>query len=56
MVRRSLVEKEVFVFTIYLSERERERDREQGGGAEGEADSPLSRDPGMGLDPRTPRS
>jgi len=36
-----------------------ERERAQAGGAaegEGEADSPLSREPDMGLDPRTPGS
>ena len=41
---------------IYLFEREKEREREiaqPGGGAEGEADSPLSREPDVGLGPRT---
>ena len=35
--------------------REREREHKQGGGveAEGEAGSPLSREPDVGLDPRT---
>ena len=41
---------------IYLRKREDERERESawaGGGLQGEADSPLSRDPDVGLDPRT---
>ena len=44
-----------------MRERDRERDRErenvhkQGGGAQGEADSPLSREAKAGLDPRTLR-
>ena len=37
---------------IYLRERKRARKRTKGG-AEGEADSPLSREPEVGLDPRT---
>ena len=43
---------------IYLTERESEREQEQRGGVEGEGerDSPLSRKPNMGLDPRTLRS
>ena len=41
------------ILLIYL--REREREHKQGGGAEGEreTDSPLSREPDVGLDPRT---
>jgi len=41
-----------FLRRLYLVEREREHAR-AGGGAEGEADSPLSRKPNVGLDPRT---
>ena len=45
---------------IYLFETRQESEHEQGGGAkgerEGEADSPLSRDPDLGLNPRTLRS
>ena len=46
---------------IYLTVREREREREQAGGAagaerEGEASSPLSREPNTELDPKTPGS
>ena len=39
-----------------MTERQRPREHEQGGGAEGErdADAPLSREPNMGLYPRTP--
>ena len=38
---------------IYLSEKEREREHKQGEQqVEGEAGSPLSRDPNAGLDPR----
>ena len=41
------------ILFIYLKEheRERERDHEQGGGLEGKADSLLSREPYVGLDP-----
>lgn len=49
----------IYIFEIYLFEREREHERAQAGeGAEGEeeADSPLSRDPDVGLHPRTLRS
>ena len=42
-----------FIF-YYLFEREQERDGGQQG--EGEADSPLSREPYVGLDPMTPGS
>ena len=42
------------IFT-YLTERERQS-TEAGGEAEGEADSPLSREPNAELDPRTPGS
>jgi len=43
----------LFIFKdfIYLFERARE-----GGVSEGEADSPLSREPDVGLDPETPGS
>ena len=46
------------ILFIYFCVRERERDWElehtqAGGGAEGEADTPLSREPDPGLDPRT---
>lgn len=44
----------------YVGEGQREQERasehEQGKGAKGEADSPLSGEPNMGLDPRTLRS
>ena len=43
-------EARVHVFKILF---ERERERAQTGGGEGEADSPLSREPHMGLDPMT---
>ena len=44
-----------FYLFIYLRVRERERERKKtqaGGGTEGEADSPLSREPDVGLHPR----
>ena len=41
------------LFLFYLFEREREKTQV---GGEGEADSPLSRVPDVGLDPRTPGS
>jgi len=44
-----------FFLRFYLLERERERARTEGR-AEGEAGSPLSREPDVGLDPRTLRS
>ena len=37
-------------YFIYLTEREHKQGQQQ---AEGEAGSPLSREPNMGLDPRT---
>ena len=44
-------------FSVYLRERDRESTTWGGGGqAEGEADFPLSRDPDVGLNPRTPGS
>ena len=42
----------VFKYLIYLTEREKER-AQAGREGEGEADSPLSREPDLGLDPRT---
>jgi len=39
-----------------MRERESERDHEQGEGVAGEADSPLSQDLDVGLNPRTPGS
>ena len=52
-----------FFLRFYLSERERESERthmctyaQARGVGEGEADSPLSREPDAGLDPRTLRS
>lgn len=45
--------KDFYVF-IYLRERDRGSEREHEWGGEGEADSPLSREPHMGLDPMTP--
>ena len=40
-----------------MTKRERERAPAEGTAeGEGEADSPLSREPKVGLDPRTPRS
>jgi len=36
--------------------REREKEAQAGEGAEGEANSPRSREPEVGLDPRTPGS
>ena len=48
--------KRFYLFEREREEREREREREQstaGGGGEGEADSLLSREPDVGLDPRT---
>jgi len=44
------------ILFIYLREKERERTltrAQVGGGAEGEAGSPLSWEPDVGLDPRT---
>ena len=46
----------IFKDFIYLREREIVRDHEQGKQGEGEAGSPLSRKPTVGLDPRTPGS
>ena len=40
-------------FYSFICEREREREQEQGGG-QGEADSLLSREPILGLNPRNP--
>ena len=42
-----------FVFKDFIYLFERERAHKRGSGAEGEADSPLSREPDAGLDPRT---
>jgi len=59
--RRETYSQWIFFFFLrfYLrervSEQERERESEQAGG-EGEAGSPLSMEPGAGLDPRTPVS
>ena len=47
-----------YILFIYLRERKHEREKARAQGAaegEGEADSPLSREPNVGLDPRTPR-
>ena len=44
----------IFFLRFYLLKREGTLDL--GGGAEGEADFLLSREPAMGLHPRTPRS
>jgi len=44
------------ILFIYLRERMRERESMRGGGSEGEADSPLSGEPSVGLDPGTPGS
>jgi len=44
------------ILFIYLRERMRERESMRGGGSEGEADSPLSGGPDVGLDPGTPGS
>lgn len=52
--------KKFFLKRFYLFEREHERAESKGGEerreAEGEADSSLSREPDVGLDPRTWRS
>ena len=46
-----------FFRRFYLFDTERDRQRAQAGGVgEGEAGSPLSREPNMGLDSRTPGS
>ena len=43
-----------FLFFIYLTERDTEREGTQAGGVgEGEAGFPLSKEPDVGLDPRT---
>ena len=47
-----VVVKSISVFKDFIYLRERASAQEQG---EGEADSPLSRGPDAGLDPRTPR-
>jgi len=47
----------IFFKRLYLREKERaSTSRGEEGGAEGEADSPLSREPHVGLDPGTLRS
>jgi len=43
------------ILFIYLRERERER-AQAGGAAEEEAGSPLSKEPNVALEPRTPGS
>ena len=45
----------IYFFKEFIFWREREREQVQAEG-EGEADSPQSREPNVGLDPRTPRS
>ena len=48
-----------FLIYLFIYLRERERERASAGGkaeAEGEAGSLLSREPKVGLDPKTPRS
>ena len=48
--KKSKIKKKILF--IFLTEREREREQARGA-REGEADSPLSREPNAGLDPRT---
>ena len=44
----------LFLRTLFMYLRDmKEKDHKQEGGGDGEADSPLRRDPDVGLDPRT---
>ena len=56
-----IIKNKNFLFIYFLQEMERKREHvftcaQVGGGAEGEADSMLSREPDVGLNPRTPGS
>jgi len=61
-MRRAKIETHIFfkIFFLYLKERQKEARAGEGAEAkaegEGEADSSLSREPDMGLHPRTLRS
>ena len=54
-----LLFKIIYLFIYFRESKracERKSEHEQWGGVEGEADSPLRREPNVGLDPRTPGS